>query len=392
MPIVFENQPKDLVMFPVEYAEAKYTGVLYGKYAADSGVYVVVMDKIRNGLEHRFGPIGWMAEPASPPPADSGNDLRGTYEGDRVRFRHNGRELNVQLYSAFDDLTSRNAGILQRDVMERKRVAAIGAGSVGSKMALEMARSGVKHFLLIDNDMVEVHSIARSEYTWEDVGDYKTAALARKIRSIRPDAEIRTENRMVEDVPKDVWDAFMEPGQTIVFSGADNRSASAYGNDLAMMYNVPFLSVGCWERCFAAEIFFWIPGMELPCYRGAVGDDDRRSGGTGGVASVSRRLYVTDERKAVFQPGLSVDITASVSKAVMLAIDILNLDTEGYHFKLLGDVSSYSCFFNTKNAAAAGSQKELAEWLLRKTRGDHCNFKPVSCAECDMQATCAFRS
>lgn len=76
------------------------------------------------------------------------------------------------------------------------RVAVIGLGSLGSKIAVSLARSGVRRFLLVDNDILLGENIARHDLDWTAVGVHKAAALADKLRRIAPgiDAAMRAQN------------------------------------------------------------------------------------------------------------------------------------------------------------------------------------------------------
>ncbi len=71
-----------------------------------------------------------------------------------------------------------------------KKVCIIGLGSVGSKIADTLARSGVKKFHLIDYDIFLPHNIKRHSLNWEDVGEHKTKVIKRLIKKISRDVEI----------------------------------------------------------------------------------------------------------------------------------------------------------------------------------------------------------
>ena len=57
--------------------------------------------------------------------------------------------------------------------MTEKKVVVLGCGSVGSLIAMELARSGVGNFLLVDADTLEYHNLCRHQCGIEDVGDLK---------------------------------------------------------------------------------------------------------------------------------------------------------------------------------------------------------------------------
>lgn len=73
-----------------------------------------------------------------------------------------------------------------------KHVALIGLGSVGSKVAVSLARSGVTRFLLIDDDILAPDNLSRNQLDWQSVGYDKVDGVRGAIRLVRPDAEVKT--------------------------------------------------------------------------------------------------------------------------------------------------------------------------------------------------------
>lgn len=69
-------------------------------------------------------------------------------------------------------------------------VAIVGLGSVGSKIAVSLARTGIKRFVLIDDDVLTPQNLVRNELDWRAVGFEKAEAVARAIRRIVPGATI----------------------------------------------------------------------------------------------------------------------------------------------------------------------------------------------------------
>ena len=67
------------------------------------------------------------------------------------------------------------------------RIHIVGCGSVGSTLAENLARCGVKNFTLWDFDKVEQHNICNQMFTEQDVGELKVNALKRILREINPD-------------------------------------------------------------------------------------------------------------------------------------------------------------------------------------------------------------
>lgn len=93
---------------------------------------------------------------------------------------------------------SRSQVLLGEAAMEKlsaSRVAIFGIGGVGSYTVEALARSGVGHFVLIDNDRISLTNVNRQLHaTLDTVGRSKTQAMAERIRSINPEAEIQEIN------------------------------------------------------------------------------------------------------------------------------------------------------------------------------------------------------
>ena len=88
-------------------------------------------------------------------------------------------------------------------------VAVCGLGGLGSNIAVALARAGIGKLVLIDFDRVDVTNLHRQQYKANQVGRYKTDALAENLLEIAPYAEIETvTERITEenfiDILKDV--------------------------------------------------------------------------------------------------------------------------------------------------------------------------------------------
>jgi len=70
-------------------------------------------------------------------------------------------------------------------ISERK-VAIVGCGSLGSKVAVTLARSGVGRFLLVDDDLFLPDNIVRHDLDWREVGTHKADSVARRLMLVNP--------------------------------------------------------------------------------------------------------------------------------------------------------------------------------------------------------------
>lgn len=73
-----------------------------------------------------------------------------------------------------------------------KRVAIVGCGSMGSKVAASMARSGVTKFMLIDGDVLKAGNLARNDLDWTAVGAHKVDGVSARLRAINPAVDVQT--------------------------------------------------------------------------------------------------------------------------------------------------------------------------------------------------------
>jgi tRNA A37 threonylcarbamoyladenosine dehydratase len=124
---------------------------------------------------------------AEKPTEKPANKLTGYYGNGVLQFVDSeGVICKKEPYSLKLDIFSRNTGILESDIMLKTGAMLIGCGSVGSLVALELAKAGVGRFLLIDNDILGYHNICRHQCGIYDVGKYKTEAVKERILQINP--------------------------------------------------------------------------------------------------------------------------------------------------------------------------------------------------------------
>lgn len=89
--------------------------------------------------------------------------------------------------------TERLIGTEGQNKLARSTVAVFGVGGVGSHCIEALARSGIGHLILIDNDTVSVTNINRQSIAYHStVGQYKTQVMKARILDINPDACVET--------------------------------------------------------------------------------------------------------------------------------------------------------------------------------------------------------
>ena len=76
----------------------------------------------------------------------------------------------------------RHQSVFSPDEWGDRRIDLIGAGAVGSRLALDLAKLGVRDIHVWDDDVVEAHNVANQIFGLMDIGELKVAALAKLIR------------------------------------------------------------------------------------------------------------------------------------------------------------------------------------------------------------------
>lgn len=90
-----------------------------------------------------------------------------------------------------------------------KRVAIIGVGTIGSHLALTLARMSIP-FTMYDHDTIEAHNLATQAYTRKDIGAYKVEAIRRQCEAIgAEDSAVQAIHEKFEatqsDLPCDIF-------------------------------------------------------------------------------------------------------------------------------------------------------------------------------------------
>ena len=73
-----------------------------------------------------------------------------------------------------------------------RKVAIIGCGSLGSKIAAMLARAGVAGFVLVDDDLLLPDNFVRHDLDWRDVGTHKADSVADRVQLANPAASCQT--------------------------------------------------------------------------------------------------------------------------------------------------------------------------------------------------------
>ena len=97
------------------------------------------------------------------------------------------------------------------------KIGIAGAGGIGSNVALNLVRSGVKQFKIVDFDRIEKSNLNRQFYFEDQIGNHKVHMLKRNLERI--DHTIRIEIEVLKLDRTNIYETFKDCG--IIVEGFD---------------------------------------------------------------------------------------------------------------------------------------------------------------------------
>ena len=141
------------------------------------------------------------------------------------------------------------------------RVLCLGAGGLGSPVALYLAAAGVGTLGIVDDDVVDLSNLQRQIlHTTERVGTSKVESAARTINALNPDVNViehrtRLDSSNILDIIADY---------DIIVDGCDNFPTRYLVNDACVMTNKTNVHGSIFQ--FEGQVTVFKPGAG-PCYR-----------------------------------------------------------------------------------------------------------------------------
>jgi molybdopterin/thiamine biosynthesis adenylyltransferase/rhodanese-related sulfurtransferase len=145
--------------------------------------------------------------------------------------------------------------------LKRARVLCVGAGGLGSPVAMYLAAAGVGTLGIVDFDIVDFTNLQRQIlHGTEDVGRKKLDSAAETIAAINPNVEIRKfETRLTSRNALEIMRDF-----DIVVDGTDNFATRYLVNDACVLLGKPNVYGSIFRFEGQASVFATKDG---PCYR-----------------------------------------------------------------------------------------------------------------------------
>lgn len=208
-----------------------------------------------------------------------------------------------------------------------KRVAVIGLGSLGSKVAEMLLRSGIHRFVLVDGDVMLPANLERHTLDWRDIGYRKVHAVKRHLLQTVPGAAIdtlatnlnwqRSAKNHSADIDK------LAACDLLIDATGDVPSSLLLGA-IASDNKKPFVSTQVYEGGLGCVIARSIPGRDPPFVQGRTSYSEYCESRNVSPPPTGTRRYeaLTSEGDPLVADDAAVSIAASHTSRI--ALDILD--------------------------------------------------------------------
>jgi len=152
-------------------------------------------------------------------------------------------------------------GVKGQEKLKNSSVLCIGAGGLGSPMALYLAAAGIGRLGLVDSDLVEFSNLQRQIiHSTADVGRPKLTSAREKIEAINPNVLVESHQfYLSSDNAMDLFKNY-----DVIADGTDNFPTRYLVNDACILLGKPNI-YGSIFRFEGQASVFGVPGG--PCYR-----------------------------------------------------------------------------------------------------------------------------
>lgn len=283
------------------------------------------------------------------------------------------KDADVKYVPTKSELYTRSKGLLEVDALEKKKVLIVGLGSGGSSIAVELAKSGVGYFTLVDYDRLELHNIARHICGVNELGRLKTNAVRDAILLKNPYAQIKTYDFNINDNKNIIEQEIIEAD--LIIAATDELKSRFLLNELILKYKKTGLFGRAVTRAEGGDVLRVRPGG--PCYACLKGGTwynhaDEISDIRKAREFQQRWQYMSDEDvHSMVQAGLSSDIAPINNMMVKLALLELSRGTN-CEITSLDDELTYDYYMwvnrrenHYKNLAPFNSHEKKLPCILR---------------------------
>ncbi|MCI0454228.1 MAG: molybdopterin-synthase adenylyltransferase MoeB [Candidatus Dadabacteria bacterium] len=228
-----------------------------------------------------------------------------------------------QIYRYSRNILLPEVGGVGQERLLRSKVFCVGAGGLGSPVALYLAAAGIGTIGIADSDQVDISNLQRQVIHFtDDIGRSKAHSAREKLERLNPDVNVVVYEEMIrKDNIRDIIKNY-----DIVLDGSDNFPTRYLVND-ACYFEKKTLVSGAILR-FEGQVSVFKPHAGGPCYRCLYSDippagmipNCQEAGILGAVAGIIGTTQAVETLKELLQIGQTLIGRLLVFNALTMSV------------------------------------------------------------------------
>jgi molybdopterin/thiamine biosynthesis adenylyltransferase len=282
-----------------------------------------------------------------------------------------GEPIPVHLVDVQPVLATRRAGVLETGILGDKSVLCVGLGTGGAHAAIELAKCGVGHLLLVDPDRLSVGNIVRHPGGISQAGRLKVNVVRDLIHEKHPDAQISAHPVALTSENLDLIRTLVAKCD-LVICATDNRPSKLLINQLCVEGSKVAVYGGAFRRAYGGQVLRVRP-KKSPCQQCFVAAmpepaTDEEISSTSAAESIAY-----SDRPVAIEPGLSLDVIPIANMVAKLALlellankqsslSILNRDFEAPWYLWLNRPEPGTQYANWPPLSESSDEMTIDRW------------------------------
>jgi molybdopterin/thiamine biosynthesis adenylyltransferase len=239
----------------------------------------------------------------------------------QIKERDVARVVQVQVVGVKETLEKRRKSLIESHLLQEVSVLVIGLGTGGAQTAVELAKSGVGNFILVDSDRLDIGNVTRHNAGISHAGRRKVYVARDLLLEKNPSVVVRTFPISAD------WNSYelicqMVREANLVLCATDSRKSKLFINHICVKERKTAIYGGAFTRAYGGQVLRVRPGRS-PCYQCFVmGMPEQEADYEISSEAQAQEIAYADHPVAV-EPGLSIDVAPISIMMAKLALQEL---------------------------------------------------------------------
>ncbi|MEO0330260.1 MAG: HesA/MoeB/ThiF family protein [Bacteroidota bacterium] len=210
-------------------------------------------------------------------------------------------------------------GVQGQSRLKQSHVVIIGAGGLGSPVALYLAAAGVGTLTIVDGDQVELSNLQRQIlFTEKDIGTSKSKVAQQRLTDLNSAIVVQAIEHQFSRANADKLVA----GADLVMDCTDNFATRYLINDTCLRYKKPWVFASIYQ--FSGQCALFVPGQNSACFRCLFpqAPADLPDCNSGGVIGVLPGLLGTLQAGEAIKYLVGIDTTLANTLLIVESLDL----------------------------------------------------------------------